>query len=100
MTGLGCFLGRTDSAPAPNMANTGMPRTGQSTSTTGASSIAMAEAGSSNIGDLEDEKPPVPTERVSTSPTKSDKGKKRKRVSESEEDMDVDKSVKKKGTAK
>lgn len=59
----------------------------------------MAEAGSSNIGDLEDEKPPVPTERVSTSPTKSDKGKKRKRVSESEEDMDVDKSVKKKGTA-
>ena len=100
MTGLGCFLGRTDFPPAPNMANTGLPRTGQSTSTTGASSVAVAEAGSSNIGDLEDEKLPVPTERVSTSPTNSDKGKKRKRVSEPEEDMDVGKSMKKKGTAK
>lgn len=100
MTGLGCFLGRTESAPAPNMANTGIPRTDQSTNTTGASSVAVAEAGSSNIGDLEDEKPPVSSERVSTSPTKNDKGKKRKRVSESEGDMDVDKSVKKKGTAK
>ena len=100
MTGLGCFLGRTESAPGPNMANTGIPRTGQSTSTTGASSVAVAEAGSSNIGDLEDEKPLVPTEPVFTSPTKSDKGKKRKRVSEFEDDMDVDKSVKKNGTAK
>lgn len=100
MTGLGCFLGRTESAPVPNMANTGIPRTDQSTTTTGASSAAVAEAGSSNIGDLEDEKPPVSSERVSTSPAKNDKGKKRKRVSESGDDMDVDKSVKKTGTAK
>ena len=100
MTGLGCFLGRTESAPAPNMANTGLPRIDQSTNTTGASSVAAAEAGSSNVGDLEDGKPPVSSERVSTSPAKNDKGKKRKRVSESEGDMDVDKSVKKKGTAK